>query len=267
MSTDEKPGDASLCPRRDGDSKHDPALEQSTPVDAEAERRLVRKQDLRIIPLSAAIYFLCFLDRANIGNAKILNKSTRDDMQASTRSNMLLKKLPPSRWLAFLMLCWGAMTMCLGGAQSFAGVTALRFLLGMFEAGLFLGLVYCLTFWYKHDERSFARSSWPCRTGSTPGACTRLGPLLVGGVGFIVSASLPPTAYAARCDGLILATAGSFACVPSPLGWPTSNVVSTAATGLPIAINVSIGGGLGQIPGVWIYKSSNEAARGYPTGH
>lgn len=41
---------------------------------------------------------------------------------------------------------------------------------------------------------------------------------------------------------------------------------STASIGLAVALNVSIGAGLGQIPGVWIYKAE-EAARGYPTGH
>jgi hypothetical protein len=50
------------------------------------------------------------------------------------------------------------------------------------------------------------------------------------------------------------------------LGWLTSNMWSTASTGLAVAINVSIGAGLGQIPGVWIYKA-DEATRGYPTGH
>lgn len=50
------------------------------------------------------------------------------------------------------------------------------------------------------------------------------------------------------------------------LGWLTSNIASTGATGLAIAINVSIGGGLGQIPGVWIYKP-DERDEGYPTGH
>lgn len=141
------------------------------------EKQLVWKQDKRIIPLSAAIYFLCFLDRANIGNAKILNVSTGDDMQQVTGmtnsqflialmvflvafaafevpSNILLKKLRPSRWIAFLMFSWGAATVGLGGTNSFAGVTAVRFILGMFEAGLFPNLVYYLTFWYKHDERS-----------------------------------------------------------------------------------------------------------------
>lgn len=77
---------------------------------------------------------------------------------------------------------------------------------------------------------------------------------------------MSPTAYHTRYAGLVIAVAGSFACIPPLLGWLTSNMFSTAATGLAIAINVSIGGGLGQIPGVWIYKA-NEKEKGYPTGH
>jgi MFS family permease len=85
-------------------------------------------------------------------------------------SNYFLKKLSPSKWIAFLMFSWGAITMGLGGTRNFAGVTAVRFILGMFEAGnslhlryfgcfsriigLFPGLVYYLTFWYRTDERS-----------------------------------------------------------------------------------------------------------------
>jgi MFS family permease len=64
-------------------------------------------------------------------------------------SNYLLKRLKPSTWLAFLMFAWSAVTMGLGGSHSFATVTALRFLLGMFEAGLFPGLIYYVTFWYR----------------------------------------------------------------------------------------------------------------------
>lgn len=42
------------------------------------------KQDKRIVPLSAAIYFLCYLDRSNIGNAKILNASSHHDLMSET---------------------------------------------------------------------------------------------------------------------------------------------------------------------------------------
>lgn len=129
------------------------------------------------MPLSAGIYFLCYLDRSNIGNAKILNASTGNDLMTETGmtsyqytialmvflvaygvfeapSNILLKKLRPSRWIAILMASWGVLTVSLGGVHNYASVTAVRFLLGVFEAGLFPGLVYYLTFWYKTDERS-----------------------------------------------------------------------------------------------------------------
>ncbi|KAF7922074.1 uncharacterized protein EAE98_008285 [Botrytis deweyae] len=140
-------------------------------------KALVWKQDLRIVPLCAGIYLLCYLDRSNIGNAKTLNSSTHDDLLSDTHmtnfqyiialmvfliayaifevpSNYFLKKLSPSKWISFLMFSWGIMTIGLGFTHNFAGVTAVRFLLGMFEAGLFPGLVYYLTFWYRTSERS-----------------------------------------------------------------------------------------------------------------
>jgi sugar phosphate permease len=131
---------------------------------AAEEKAVKRKQDYVILPLCASIYFLCYLDRSNIGNARILNSSTHNDMQTETHttvtqfnialmiflvayaifevpSNILLKKLKPSRWLAFLMFTWGAITIGLGGVSTFSEMTAVRFLLGMSEAGLFPGLV------------------------------------------------------------------------------------------------------------------------------
>lgn len=132
------------------------------------DKKLVWKQDLRILPISCGIYLLCYLDRSNIGNAKVLNASTHNDLLSETNmtayqytialmvfliaymvfevpSNYFLKRLSPSKWIAFLMLSWSVMTMGLGGVHNFAGVTALRFMLGVFEAGLFPGLVYYLS--------------------------------------------------------------------------------------------------------------------------
>ncbi|KAI4657037.1 uncharacterized protein J4E79_007652 [Alternaria viburni] len=156
------------------DSQH---IDAASDYDNTAVRALVWKQDLRIIPLTAGIYLLCFLDRSNIGNAKTLNANAGESLLQEANmtnyqytialmvflvayavfevpSNYFLKKLKPSRWIAFLMFGWGACTIGLGGANNYATVTAVRFLLGMFEAGLFPGLVYYLTFWYRAQERS-----------------------------------------------------------------------------------------------------------------
>jgi hypothetical protein len=93
----------------------------------EENRRLVWKQDLRIVPLAAFIYLLCFLDRSNIGNAKIMNSETHNDLKTELNitenqyvialmlffiaymlfevpSNYLLKKLTPS--VTMLPLRW-----------------------------------------------------------------------------------------------------------------------------------------------------------------
>jgi hypothetical protein len=88
---------------------------------------------------------------------------------------------------------------------------------------------------------------------------------LIGAVGFIASATLPADSYSPRYGCLIVAACGSFACIPPLLGWLSSNLHSTAAIGLAIALNISMGAP-GQIVGVWIYKA-DEAAKGYPTGH
>ncbi|KAK8079131.1 hypothetical protein PG994_002938 [Apiospora phragmitis] len=61
-------------------------LSATPQVDPAAEKALRRKQDMRIIPLSAGIYFLCYLDRSNIGNAKVLNASTHHDLLSETGS-------------------------------------------------------------------------------------------------------------------------------------------------------------------------------------
>jgi hypothetical protein len=87
----------------------------------------------------------------------------------------------------------------------------------------------------------------------------------IGALGFLASAVLPPHAYASRYGCLIVAASGSFSCIPPLLGWLSSNLFSTAAVGLAIAMNISFGAP-GQIVGVWIYKA-NEKADGYPTGH
>jgi MFS family permease len=121
--------------------------------------------DLHILPLCAWIYLLNYLDRGNIGNSKVLNSETGDDLLQQTNmtatnyavavslfslayalfevpSNWIMKRyVRPSRWLATLLGCWGIFTIGFAGVKNYASVVVLRFLIGVFEAGFFPGIV------------------------------------------------------------------------------------------------------------------------------
>ena len=146
------------------------------------------------MPLCASIYLLNYLDRGNVGNAKVLNSETGDDLLQQTNmtttkyavaislfsvaytlfevpSNWIMKRyVRPSWWLGFLLFGWGVTTIGFSGVQNYGEVVGLRFLIGVFEAGFFpgmssviqrgnaadfiLGIVYYITFWYRVEERS-----------------------------------------------------------------------------------------------------------------
>ena len=67
-------------------------------------------------------------------------------------TNVLLKKLRPSIFLPIIMVLWGICMVCMGLVHNFSGLAVARFFLGMFEAGLFPGVNYYLSCWYKRSE-------------------------------------------------------------------------------------------------------------------
>ncbi|KAK9779800.1 putative Major facilitator superfamily domain-containing protein [Seiridium cardinale] len=120
------------------------------------EKKILRKMDLRLIPMLAALYLLSFLDRGNIGNAKIEGLQEDLNMTADqynwcltvfffsyaafeVPSNLLLKKFRPSRWLPLIMVAWGTVMTLMGIVRSYSGLLAARFFLGVAEAGLYPG--------------------------------------------------------------------------------------------------------------------------------
>ncbi|SJL17426.1 uncharacterized protein ARMOST_20976 [Armillaria ostoyae] len=133
-------------------------------VDIAAEKRLLDRLDLRIIPSFALMFLLSFLAGGNVGNAIVLNADTGDSLlqvlhmterqflavaSASLAtytlfqipSNYMLKYFAPPYWLAFLMLGWGATLMIMAASQNYITVLVLRLLLGAFEAVVLLGSV------------------------------------------------------------------------------------------------------------------------------
>ncbi|EGX97251.1 MFS transporter, putative [Cordyceps militaris CM01] len=142
----------------------------STPTTDEARMRL--KMDLYLIPLVSLIYLLAFIDRSNIGNAAIAGLLKDLNMHGFDLSislsiffisyivfeipaNLLCKRIGPAWFLSSAILGFGVLTICTGLVRSFSALCGVRFVLGIFEAGIMPALVYYLSRWYTHSELTF----------------------------------------------------------------------------------------------------------------
>ncbi|ORY02799.1 putative nicotinamide mononucleotide transmembrane transporter protein [Basidiobolus meristosporus CBS 931.73] len=136
----------------------------------EEAKELLRKLDFKILPYAGLLYLFSFLDRVNIGNARLAKLEVDIGLTPSqyswclsiffvgyvifeVPSNLLLKKYSPSRWIARIMVTWGTCTMCMAAVKNFPGMMVCRLFLGISEAGLFPGIVFYLTFWYTRREQ------------------------------------------------------------------------------------------------------------------
>ncbi|KZT38162.1 MFS general substrate transporter [Sistotremastrum suecicum HHB10207 ss-3] len=133
------------------------------------EKKLIRKLDLRLVPWLSILYLLAFLDRTSspmvslYGMEKDLHITDTQYLLALTifffsysvfevPSNIVLKRIRPSIWLSFLMTMWGICMTVQGLVHNYGGLLGTRWLLGFFEAGLFPGVAYYLSCWYKRSE-------------------------------------------------------------------------------------------------------------------
>ncbi|CAI6339018.1 unnamed protein product [Periconia digitata] len=168
-------------------------MQESDPV---AEGKLVRKLDLHLVPVVMLLYLLSFLDRVNIGNARLygleedlgLNPSQWQVavsilfvtyILSEVPSNLVLKKLRPSRYIAFITVSWGLIATLTGVVQNYGGLIACRLLLGLVEGGLFPGMAVYLTFFYTKRELAL-RIGYLFVSAALAGAC---GGLLAFGIG------------------------------------------------------------------------------------
>ncbi|KAK8162496.1 major facilitator superfamily domain-containing protein [Phyllosticta citrichinensis] len=139
--------------------------------DAAEETKLVRKIDLYLLPPIWLTYCLAYMDRINIGNAKIAGM--KDDLNLTSNQysiclvvffvsyvvfeipcNLILSHTRPSIFLPTIMFAWGAITCCMAAVHTFSHLVALRFLLGIAEAGFAPGVLLLLSSWYKKNEQS-----------------------------------------------------------------------------------------------------------------
>lgn len=145
--------------------------------DAKAEARLRRKIDLLVVPIVALIFLFSFIDRANIGNARLAGLEKDLGMKGNdynainsifflsyilfvTPLNLVCKMVGPGWYLPVVTLGFGLTSIGTAYVHNFSQLAGVRFVLGIFEAGIMPGITYYLSRWYRRAELTFRISMY-----------------------------------------------------------------------------------------------------------
>ena len=147
-------------------------LPDRTTGDASIGASAQRKAAWRLLPVISIGYALAYIDRINISFASL---RMNDDLHFSATvyglgaglffigyalcevpSNLLLLRFGARRWLARIMITWGALATAMMLVRNPWEFYAVRLLLGVAEAGFFPGIVYYLTLWFPSRVRARA---------------------------------------------------------------------------------------------------------------
>jgi MFS family permease len=137
---------------------------------AEAQTRaIVGKITRHLMPVLGLMYLIAYIDRQNIGYAKLQMvgdlglSETSYGLGASLffigylifelPSNLLLERVGARLWFARIMVSWGLVTLALAFTRNAAMFYTLRFALGALEAGFFPGVLFVLTLWVPWEYR------------------------------------------------------------------------------------------------------------------
>jgi ACS family tartrate transporter-like MFS transporter len=135
-----------------------------------AQSALLRKISLRLLPFLFLLYIVNYLDRVNVSFAALQMKSALNFSDSvfgfgagiffvgyllfQIPSNLLLQRIGARRWLAVLIILWGAISSCTMFVRTPFSFYTFRFLLGLAEGGFFPGVIFYLTYWFPRSVRA-----------------------------------------------------------------------------------------------------------------
>ncbi|MCC8979593.1 MFS transporter [Bradyrhizobium acaciae] len=150
---------------------HPPAANKASlsVLESPAHKSLFSKIDWRLIPLLLIAYMIAYLDRINIGYAQLQMKQTLPFDEAvyglgagiffigyflfEVPSNLLLERIGARKTLLRIMVLWGLAATAMMFVSTPFQFYLVRFLLGVFEAGFFPGVILYFTYWYPSARR------------------------------------------------------------------------------------------------------------------
>ncbi|BCS17334.1 uncharacterized protein APUU_10162A [Aspergillus puulaauensis] len=139
-------------------------------IDEAHQKKVMRRVDLRLLPILGIMYSISLIDRTNLGLAFVAGMEEDLGLNIGTRytimvmvffvayivfeipSNLILPKAGAANWLAFLGISFGAILIGMGFTYNWKTMTVCRALLGTMEAGFMPGCTYLITCWYKRFE-------------------------------------------------------------------------------------------------------------------
>ncbi|PYH99267.1 MFS general substrate transporter [Aspergillus ellipticus CBS 707.79] len=178
---------------------------QSTILTRENNARVLRRIDLRLLPILLGIYFLQQLDKSTLSYASVFGLVEKSHLHGQEYSWLgavvylvqlvaqpfvayILVKLPPGKFLACTTLCWGIALTCMTPANSFGGLLVCRMFLGLFEAGIPPAFIAITQMWYRRLEQPVRLGSWYAMNG----VVYMFGSLITYGLGHIKSSVFEP---------------------------------------------------------------------------
>ncbi|KAJ5463474.1 MFS allantoate transporter [Penicillium sp. IBT 31633x] len=150
---------------------------QDIEIDEATNRRLVRIIDWHIMPVMCLVYAMNFLDKTTLSYASVMGLKEDlglvDDQYQWLGSlfyfgylaweyptNRLLQRLPLGKYSAACIIIWGLILTCFAAAKNYSGAIAIRFFLGVFEAGVTPGFALLTSQWYTRNEQGKRVNIW-----------------------------------------------------------------------------------------------------------
>jgi ACS family tartrate transporter-like MFS transporter len=135
-----------------------------------AQDRVFAKCAWRLIPLMALLYLVNYIDRTNVGFAALTMNADLGFSPSvygfgagvlfvgyllfQVPANLILDRIGTRRWIFTILLAWGALSAATAFVRGPLEFYAVRFLLGVAEAGFFPGMMYYLTLWFPQAYRA-----------------------------------------------------------------------------------------------------------------
>ncbi|GME25672.1 Major facilitator superfamily [Neofusicoccum parvum] len=146
-------------------------------VGSALNKRLLLKTDLLVLPLIVLTSTFAFLDKNGMAYAAVYGMKTDTNLKGQEYSWLgsifyfgyllaefptlwLLPKVPIGKYIGVCLTCWGLCLCCMAACHNFGGLAAVRFLLGVFEAGILPALMMMNSMWWRREEQPLRTALW-----------------------------------------------------------------------------------------------------------